>query len=84
MEKDARPRWTRVLILLTASGLAVAACAAPRPAPSTPSPVVETPVAATAAPDGEGECLECHGDRQRIIDNLAPEAPLKAESSGEG
>lgn len=84
MDRDARPRWTRAATLLAAGALAMAACAGPRPAPSTPPPVVETTVPATPAPEGGDECYDCHTDRQRIIDNLEPEAPVKAESSGEG
>ena len=41
--------------------------------PSEPAPV-----------QADQACIDCHGDRQRLLDTLAPDEVPPSESSGEG
>lgn len=53
------------------------------PTPET-SPT-ETPTEiAVITPEPADECLECHQDKQRLIDTAKPEEEQVSESSGEG
>lgn len=36
------------------------------------------------AEDEVNQCLECHTDREALIDNAAPQVTIEEESSGEG
>ncbi|MFM8322784.1 MAG: hypothetical protein ACKOC5_17875 [Chloroflexota bacterium] len=88
-------RWT---MMLFAIGLLLAACqpggslSLSEPAAGLAQPQVEQPVQAaateivpTAAPEMPNECLNCHADKQRLIDTAKPEEPAaESESSGVG
>jgi hypothetical protein len=65
-------------------GLFLSSCSANAEAlPETEVPT-EAVVVPTAAPEA-GECLACHTDKQRLIDNAKPEeADHEAESKGVG
>jgi hypothetical protein len=79
----------KLILLISAVTLALAACSAKPPteaateAESAPATEEATPVAvASAVPDTE--CLNCHTDKQHLIDTAAPVVEAESESKGVG
>lgn len=65
-----------------ASEAAVETAVPPTDEPATPEPiVVPTLIAEIAAVDS---CLECHTDKDRLIDTADPEEEVITENEGEG
>ena len=50
--------------------------------PSESETVEEVPAA--MSPDVSEQCLDCHTDKQRLIDTAAPEVAVESENEGEG
>ena len=74
----------RIFSFLLASTLLLTACAHNAKAVAAPEPEVSTaPAQATAAPS-LNECVNCHTDKQRLIDTARPEEVAVKESSGAG
>lgn len=80
----------KLILLISAVTLALAACSAKPPTeaatetePTAPATEEATPVAvASAVPDTE--CLNCHTDKQHLIDTAAPVVEAESESKGVG
>jgi len=49
---------------------------------ATAQPIADSPESAADIP--EDHCLNCHTDKDRLIDTAAPEEEVVEESSGEG
>jgi hypothetical protein len=93
MEKS---RWLSLIILVAA--LLLAACqgevvtipegevyasveALPQ---SETNPISAAPTPISQTPAEPNECLNCHADKQRLIDTAKPEEVVESESSGVG
>jgi len=50
----------------------------------TDEPPVDEVVESSSGDVPEDECLNCHSDKQRLIDTAKPEEEVVSESSGEG
>jgi len=50
----------------------------------TPHPITVNPTSTSQATREPNECLNCHADQQRLIDNAAPVVEAESESSGVG
>ena len=89
MTKKVRFLFTLVLTLLFMS---VSGCTGTTPVPATPTeepveeenapaPEVVSVIEEPAEPD---HCLECHTDKERLIDTAKPEEVVVSENEGEG
>ncbi len=92
------PNFRRLFLLLACLFLTACAQATPsstqeptlvavQTSPTAVSVAIEQPTLAptplpTEAP--QDECLNCHTDKQRLIDTAAPEPPKESESKGVG
>jgi len=54
------------------------------PAQSETSPIGVAPTPTSQTPAEPNECLNCHVDKQRLIDTAKPEEVVESESSGVG
>lgn len=80
----------KIILLISVVTLALAACSAKQPTetatetePTAAATEEATPVAvASAVPDTE--CLNCHTDKQHLIDTAAPVVEAEGESKGVG
>ncbi len=75
-----------LILLLGLSGCAPAAVTAVPTAAAEPTAtrapiVIPTP---TASPPADNLCLDCHADKERLIETASAEAPQESESKGEG
>ncbi len=88
MTKNTRFLFTLLLTLLF---MGLSGCTGATPAPATPTdaPAEEesapTPELATVSEPVEvNNCLECHTDKDRLIDTAKPEEVVVSENEGEG
>jgi hypothetical protein len=61
--------------------------ATPNPTDTEPAPIItETilPQIQISEPEEPNPCLECHEDKQTLIDTAKPEVEVASESKGEG
>ena len=98
MQSRHRPRYIPLMsILLLAVALALSACGSAAAdtivAPESVQPTAEIHPTQASNPDSEvevsvdnttSECVDCHTDKQRLIDTAKPEEEHTSESSGVG
>lgn len=77
--------------ILLGAGLVLLAGCGTSPAATTEAPVkteaaTEAPAAPAAAPAVEtvDNCVDCHTNKQMLIDTAKPEEPVESESEGVG
>ncbi len=68
------------LISLLMAGCAATPTAEPTSEESAPAPKV----ASIVETDDENHCLNCHADKERLIDTAAPVQEVKTENEGAG
>ncbi len=77
-------------LLLTMLLLSLSGCAGATPIPETPTegPVEETAptpeLATVSEPEETDYCLDCHADKERLIDTAKPEEIVESENEGAG
>jgi predicted nucleic acid binding AN1-type Zn finger protein len=86
-------RTKQSLLLLATFSLLISSCQLAETASVKPKtisreiPIVSVlinPPAQAADPTENNECLNCHSDKDRLIETAAPEAPVETESRGVG
>ena len=79
---------TRIAGLLIAALFVLASCTSKSltdAATKTEDPTVEsTSEAVASAAPANNECLNCHTDKQQLIDTVKPEVAAESESKGVG
>jgi len=51
---------------------------------SETNPIAAAPTPTSQTPPEPNECLNCHADKQRLIDTVEPEEDVESQSSGVG
>ena len=79
----------KIALLMTVVLFALAACATKQPTETAletevPTTAEETPEAVASAVPDSTECLNCHTDKQHLIDTAAPIVEAEVESKGVG